>query len=394
VRADLDGDGIVESFRACLSSEGLHLTVWSGLPLEGERRWHRYHYLGFELDPSAQDCTKADYEVEAASSRTGLQAYEPQMEIVEEGDRSFSYDIALVDRPSAEKVADYFHVAFGSDEFPQVYSIPDRKGIYLVTAIKDHRGLTDFGRRFFLVLDEDDGLRTVYRGRGVGDSYILRPTFFAEGDAALILAEVGFEYSSGLEAYALAGKTLRYLGSLGVASWSGENYVNPLPTSKVSFGEEGYRVQLYSDLTLDPGGIYQWTLPKLKESITFVENDGRFVLDDDSVGNQACFFLIDESRSETADNGEVSNDFVYYFDRMVSWLEERRISYSFQRRLPLKMITTNHNEITISARELRMNLGVALMASDGSRRILYGVHTDIDLASEMTAFFDLEQIVQ
>jgi hypothetical protein len=34
------------------------------------------------------------------------------------------------------------------------------------------------------------------------------------------------------------------------------------------------------------------------------------------------------------------------------------------------------------------------MASDGSRRILYGVHTDIDLASEMTAFFDLEQIVQ
>jgi len=61
VRAELDGREPEESFRLCLSAEGLHLTVWSGEPLTGRRRWHDYHYLGFELDEAAQDCTEADY---------------------------------------------------------------------------------------------------------------------------------------------------------------------------------------------------------------------------------------------------------------------------------------------------------------------------------------------
>jgi hypothetical protein len=32
VRADLDGDGRLESFRQCASAEGLHLTVWKASP--------------------------------------------------------------------------------------------------------------------------------------------------------------------------------------------------------------------------------------------------------------------------------------------------------------------------------------------------------------------------
>ena len=55
---DLDGDGRAESFRQCASGEGLHLTVWSGAPLKGRRRWHRYVYLGYDTEP---DCQPADY---------------------------------------------------------------------------------------------------------------------------------------------------------------------------------------------------------------------------------------------------------------------------------------------------------------------------------------------
>jgi hypothetical protein len=58
VRADLNGDGRLESFRLCTSNEGLHLTVWIGEPLNGERLWHEYYYLGYDVEPT---CTKRDY---------------------------------------------------------------------------------------------------------------------------------------------------------------------------------------------------------------------------------------------------------------------------------------------------------------------------------------------
>jgi hypothetical protein len=57
VTGDLDGDGHTESFRACTSTEGVHLTVWKGKPLKGRRKWHYYYYLGYDVDPT---CTKGD----------------------------------------------------------------------------------------------------------------------------------------------------------------------------------------------------------------------------------------------------------------------------------------------------------------------------------------------
>jgi hypothetical protein len=44
VQADLDQDGKMKSFRACSASNGIHLTVWSGNPLEGTLLWHGYYY--------------------------------------------------------------------------------------------------------------------------------------------------------------------------------------------------------------------------------------------------------------------------------------------------------------------------------------------------------------
>ena len=55
--AELDGMAPRESFRVCASIEGAHLTVWSGQPLKGKRRWHAYYYLGYDTE---SDCTPGD----------------------------------------------------------------------------------------------------------------------------------------------------------------------------------------------------------------------------------------------------------------------------------------------------------------------------------------------
>ena len=41
--------------RSCTSSEGLHLTVWSGIPLESRRLWHQYYYLGYDTEPTCDE---------------------------------------------------------------------------------------------------------------------------------------------------------------------------------------------------------------------------------------------------------------------------------------------------------------------------------------------------
>ena len=44
VQSDLDGNGMTQSFRACSSNDGVHLTLWSGQPLEGKVLWRGYYY--------------------------------------------------------------------------------------------------------------------------------------------------------------------------------------------------------------------------------------------------------------------------------------------------------------------------------------------------------------
>jgi hypothetical protein len=54
VVAALDGIPELVSFRVCTSNEGLHFTLWQGKPLVGKRVWHRYFYLGYDVEPSCK----------------------------------------------------------------------------------------------------------------------------------------------------------------------------------------------------------------------------------------------------------------------------------------------------------------------------------------------------
>jgi hypothetical protein len=57
IRIDLSNRIRQARIRSCSSSEGLHLTVWSGVPLRSTRLWHTYWYLGYDVEP---DCRPAD----------------------------------------------------------------------------------------------------------------------------------------------------------------------------------------------------------------------------------------------------------------------------------------------------------------------------------------------
>lgn len=50
VLATLQGLPDRMSFRFCTSNEGLHFTLWQGRPITGKRLWHRYFYLGYDVE--------------------------------------------------------------------------------------------------------------------------------------------------------------------------------------------------------------------------------------------------------------------------------------------------------------------------------------------------------
>jgi hypothetical protein len=43
------------TIRSCSSMEGLHFTGWTGGALKGKKVWHRYFYLGYDVEPTCQD---------------------------------------------------------------------------------------------------------------------------------------------------------------------------------------------------------------------------------------------------------------------------------------------------------------------------------------------------
>jgi hypothetical protein len=50
-------EGKPDYFSSCGGSEGINLMVWNGLPRQGTLEWHRYYYLGYDVDTT---CTAAD----------------------------------------------------------------------------------------------------------------------------------------------------------------------------------------------------------------------------------------------------------------------------------------------------------------------------------------------
>lgn len=61
VTARLGGQEL--TFRACTSSEGVHFSAWPGLNPTDKPLWHRYYYLGYDVEPT---CAERDFIKEVA----------------------------------------------------------------------------------------------------------------------------------------------------------------------------------------------------------------------------------------------------------------------------------------------------------------------------------------
>jgi len=49
--------GKPDYFSSCAGTEGVNLLVWNGPPHQGTLEWHRYYYLGYDVETT---CTEAD----------------------------------------------------------------------------------------------------------------------------------------------------------------------------------------------------------------------------------------------------------------------------------------------------------------------------------------------
>ena len=74
----------------------------------------------------------------------------------------------------------------------------------------------------------------------------------------------------------------------------------------------------------------------------------------------------------------VRADLDRHYGGLISWLEQHRISHSFQTEPPLRLLATSGGEETIAEDALEPGVGVVLRSADGRTRVLPGVQTDVN----------------
>lgn len=119
----------------------------------------------------------------------------------------------------------------------------------------------DFGRRLMLFKKEGGADKRVYYSKGSWDSYILRPTFFANcgGYYLLILAETGTEYSWGMRVFAYKLGQVKDLGDIPIAMDVEDERFNDSAIPHMRFREEGSSLVISFDnkVVRDPGGLHE-----------------------------------------------------------------------------------------------------------------------------------------
>ena len=106
-----------------------------------------------------------------------------------------------------------------------------------------------------------------------------------------------------------------------------------------------------------------------------------------TAGHVAFFFVGVQS----GENFEIYDDFVFFYRRVLPWLDEQGITHSYHSSLPVLIERTQGNTVTFQNESLSDDLGTILLKQDGSYRILYGVYTGVDLIVEIKRFFRFEQ---
>ena len=107
-----------------------------------------------------------------------------------------------------------------------------------------------------------------------------------------------------------------------------------------------------------------------------------------ATARHVAFFFVGVQSGEYF---EIYDDFVYFYRGVLPWLDEHGITHSYHSSLPVLIERTQGSTVTFQNESLSKDLGTILLKQDGSYRILYGVHTGVDLIVEIKRFFSFER---
>jgi hypothetical protein len=106
-----------------------------------------------------------------------------------------------------------------------------------------------------------------------------------------------------------------------------------------------------------------------------------------SGGGHVAMFFFAPLDADLEGDVEVAADFSYYRTSIESWLEEAGIPHSFHTAPDITVRTSTGKVLTFTREDLEGNVGFILVASDGTYRVLHGVHTDVDFITIAREYF-------
>lgn len=178
------------------------------------------------------------------------------LEVIESqaGKDKLFYESGIL-RSEALEVLDYLR-SMGADPVPYIYRLPNSPNHFVISTWMQVKK-EEPQRRLLLLSKDSAGFREVYRSSGVGDSWILTPTFFVGRDRILILAELGAEEYYGLIAFEAIRDKVIFLGRLDVGRQVNRDGVvgfeSPLNNSKVEYAHGSYYISVFGDIYIEPG---------------------------------------------------------------------------------------------------------------------------------------------
>ncbi len=105
--------------------------------------------------------------------------------------------------------------------------------------------------------------------------------------------------------------------------------------------------------------------------------------DGNSSGHISFFFVGDTNSQE---NIEILDDFNYYYNNIIPWLNKNNFAHSYNTKTPFT-IASGETSLTIARDILEIDLGMVFLKPDGSHKVLYGVHTGVDIILDINEYF-------
>ena len=205
--------------------------------------------------------------------------FQPTMiEVKVDENLHWDYDNKIA-RQKAETIYNYIHQKYNTEKsYAAIYSCPGRADLF-VTMSAPINSQENYGDRFLLIKEAEQGFSLLSITRGMMDSYFLRPTFFTANNRIIILGDTGAEYSWGVVAFEIVNDKLKDLDTLNVAKPTEEDTVNPIPDARLKLSSGKLIVEFHIDLIFDPGGYNDRLVKRVDgQPISFEYNGEKFVL--------------------------------------------------------------------------------------------------------------------